>query len=204
MAKFVVFEGIDGAGSSTQAKLLQEYLIQQRQPAILSPEPTDGIIGKLIREILQKDILVYNDSHKFDEQMAYLFAADRYHHLYNNQDGVLKLIRQGINVISTRYYFSSLAYNGHTTAELEFIYQLNAKFPQPDLVIYLDIPVEVSLKRLQERKILEVYEEKEKLIRVKQNFEKIFANYQGQLLQVDATKPLDIIHQEIIDNFSQV
>lgn len=196
---FIVFEGIDGSGTSTQANLLKEYFITQNHQAILSPEPTKGVIGKLIREAMQKPIISIQDKEKFDEQMAYLFAADRHYHLYNDVDGILKLTQQdNYHVITTRYYFSSLAYNCNTPEEFQFVSQLNARFPQPNLVIYLDIPVKVSLNRLAERHQREVYENEEKLNHVQDNFIKIFSEYQGNKLIIDGQDTIDSIHHQII------
>lgn len=196
---FIVFEGIDGSGTSTQANLLKEYYIAQNHQAILSPEPTNGVIGKLIRQAMQIPIIPIQNKKKFDEQMAYLFAADRHSHIYNDVDGVLKLTQQdNCHVITTRYYFSSLAYNCNTPEEFEFVSQLNARFPQPDLVIYLDIPVHVSLDRLTERHQREVYENEEKLSYVRDNFINIFSNYQGNTLIIDGQNTRDSIHHQII------
>ena len=149
---FIVLEGIDGSGTSTQAELLKDYFIRQGEKAAVSPEPSAGPIGRLIRRAMQENYLVITDKNKFDEQMAYLFAADRHYHLYNNLDGVFQLTeQQNTHVITTRYYFSSLAYNCNTEAEFAFVSNLNQKFPNPDLTIYLDIPVEVSLDRIRDQ-----------------------------------------------------
>ena len=131
--------------------------------------------------------------------MAYLFAADRHDHLYNDIDGVYKLIKDGYHVISTRYYFSSLAYNCETTEKFNFIQKLNDRFPDPDLTIYIDVPVEVSLERLQERSLKEVYETKTKLTKVREQYQQIFTDYQGRSIVMDGTKPINDIHQQIID-----
>jgi len=194
---FVVFEGIDGSGTSTQARLLESYFLEQKIPAVLSPEPTNGPIGQLLRTSLQTNLLKIADKTKFDEQMAYLFASDRHYHLYNETDGVFQLIQQGFHVLTPRYYFSSLAYNSNNQQEYNFVLQLNQRFPHPDLVIYLDIPVEVSLKRLQERQQLEVYENAEKLQIVRKNYQAIFANYNSSLLQIDGTQSTISIHETI-------
>jgi len=199
---FIVLEGIDGAGTSTQASLLQAYFNTKNQPAVLSPEPSNGPIGKLLREFLQGKIKgdrpLFNNSYKFDQQMAYLFAADRYYHLYNDVDGVFKLTNEGVNVISTRYYFSSLAYNCNHKKDNEFVMSLNQKFPQPDLVIYLDIPVTIGVTRISDRPELEIYENEVKLAQVRTNFQQIFARYSGNFLQVDATEKKEVIHGKIV------
>ena len=107
---FIVIEGIDASGKTTQAELLKEYFITQKQQAVISSEPSNGIIGNMIRQALKQRIIFSRDReadaerHRalFDEQMAYLFAADRHDHLYNDIDGVFKLIEDNYHVISTR------------------------------------------------------------------------------------------------------
>ena len=76
--KFIVIEGIDGSGTTTQANLLKGYLISQSKEAIISPEPTDSEIGKLLRKALKDKIFSFENDHIFDQQMALLFAADRH------------------------------------------------------------------------------------------------------------------------------
>jgi dTMP kinase len=203
---FIVLEGIDKAGKSTQAELLKSYFINQGNAAIISSEPTDGPIGKLIRNAMQNQIIAIQDKAKFDEQMAYLFAADRHYHLYNDIDGVYQLIKyQKTHVIATRYYFSSLAYNCNNQAEFDFVASLNQRFPNPDLVIYIDISLEVALSRLENSSYLEIYETEEKLKKVRENYYKIFQNYEGNILRLEGDESIDNIHKQIItyleDNF---
>ena len=195
---FIVLEGIDGSGTSTQSELLKSYFQAQGEKAVISPEPSNGIIGNLIRQALKKRILFTEDTNLFDEQMAYLFASDRHDHLYNDIDGVFKLIQDGFHVISTRYYFSSLAYNCHTPEQFDLVSKLNHKFPNPDLVIYCDIPVEASLARITGRSLKEVYETQEKLSKVRQNYLTIFSTYSDTLLTIDATQNPEVIHDKIV------
>ena len=196
---FIVFEGVDGSGTSTQTTLLKNYLTAQGIKAVETCEPSNGPIGNLIRQALKKRVLLVSDEQKFDEQMAYLFAADRYDHLYNEVDGVFKLIKDDFTVISTRYYFSSLAYHWNTLEDLEFVQKLNEKFPKPDLVIYIDIPIEVGLGRMSDRSVKDIYENQQKLARVRKNYQEIFRNYDGLILQLDGTQDKDIVHQEIVN-----
>jgi dTMP kinase len=197
--KFIVFEGIDGSGSSTQADLLYQYFQRQQIPAVLSPEPSNGIIGNLVREALRQRFQFTRDPEKFNRQLAYLFAGDRHDHLYNDIDGVFKLLSGGIQVITTRYYFSSLAYNANSPKEYEFIYRLNQDFPNPDWVFYFDLPVEVALERVSRRSHQEIYETQTKLTQVRQNYQQIFQTYAGNWSQIDATQPPEIIHQKILE-----
>ena len=201
---FIVLEGIDGSGSSTQSEMLKEYFVSQGEKAVISPEPSSGIIGNLIRQALKKRILFTEDADLFDEQMAYLFAADRHDHLYNDVDGVFKLINDGFHVISTRYYFSSLSYNCQTPEEFEFVSNLNHKFPNPDLAIYLDISPEVSLSRIKDRSLKEIYETKDKLSKVRKNYQNIFDDYLDNLLIIDGTEDKTKIHKKIIDAIQSI
>ncbi len=204
---FIVLEGIDKAGKTTQAELLKRYLINQGDSAIISSEPTEGVIGQLIRRAMQNQVFMINDKAKFDQQMAYLFAADRHYHLYNEVDGVYKLIQQDhSHVIATRYYFSSLAYNSNNREEFNFVYGLNKRFPNPDLVIYLDISLDTALSRLENALYKEVYETQEKLQQVKDNYQQIFQAYNGQIITIDGKDNIEKINQKITDylekNFS--
>ncbi|GBF80974.1 dTMP kinase [Aphanothece sacrum] len=197
---FIVLEGIDKAGKSTQAELLKSYFINQGNAAIISSEPTDGPIGKLIRNAMQNQIITIQDKAKFDEQMAYLFTADRYYHLYNDIDGVYQLIKhQKTHVIATRYYFSSLAYNCNNQEEFDFVYGLNKRFPNPDLVIYIDISLELALSRISNYSLKEVYETQEKLNKVRENYSKVFQSYEGNILRLEGEQTVDNIHKKIIN-----
>lgn len=198
-ASFIVFEGLDGSGTSTQAQLLLQYYIHHNYQAIISPEPTSGPIGKFIRSVLNQQVdLEAKTSESFDQQMSYLFAADRYYHLYNKTNGVVNLLQNHITVISTRYYFSSFAYHCHQSQDWELVKRLNQGFPPPDLFIYLDIPLAVSLARLETRSQREIYENQQKLTQVKANYEKVLREYTGLKLQLDATETKEAIHDMIV------
>lgn len=194
---FVVFEGIDGSGTSTQANLLKNYFLDQKYKAIVTSEPSDGPIGNMIRQGMKQRILFTDNKIHFDQQMAYLFAADRHDHLYNSVDGVFKKLSDGFHVISTRYFFSSFAYHCDNHEDLEFVKKLNEKFPDPDLVIYIDNPIDISLARISQRSVQDIYENREKLIKVKNNYEDIFSKYKGKLLKVNGHEDISNIHNEI-------
>ena len=185
--KFIVFEGLDGSGTSTQSQLLQNALLEKGEKVHLTCEPSPGPIGNMIRQAMQGRILFSKQDEKFDQQMAYLFAADRYDHLNNPVDGVLKLVEEGFYVISTRYFFSSLAYHVTDSSSSQLVERLNCDFPNPDLLIYLDNPVESSIKRLNARTVLDKYEEEDKLRLVSENYQKIVSDYKGEKLILSAT-----------------
>ncbi len=197
LGKFIVFEGIDGSGTSTQSEMLKDYLLDNNIKAVTTAEPSSGPIGNLIREGFKKRVAFVDDSKLFDEQMAYLFAADRHDHLYNKVDGIFSLNKKNITTISTRYFFSSLVYHVTNDKEYKFVKKLNEKFPLPDLTIYIDNPVEISLERIALRAHRDTYENKEKLEKVSKNYKKVFAEYNQNLLVVDGSLSIMEIHNII-------
>lgn len=206
--KFIVFEGLDGSGTSTQAALLKDYLSTESSIAYLTSEPSDGPVGTMIRQAFKgrigfsKGVDSLGNGDLFDQQMAYLFAADRHDHLYNGIDGVFKLLATGASVISTRYFFSSYAYHCRTDDDFELVKRLNFKFPNPDLVIYLNNPVDVSIGRMSNRAFKDEYENAEKLRLVSKNYDRIFSEYKAPLLVIDATLSVKAIHDVIVSKVS--
>lgn len=197
LGKFIVFEGIDGSGTTTQTELLNSFLLDKNISSVTTCEPSSGPIGNMIREGFKKRVSFVKDNKLFDEQMAYLFAADRHDHLYNEVDGIYELNKKGITTISSRYFFSSLVYHVNNDDEYNFVKKLNEKFPLPDLTIYIDNPVDVSLKRISLRAHRDTYENKEKLEKVKLNYKRVFEEYSENLLIVDGSKSIKEIHDEI-------
>jgi len=193
---FIVFEGIDGSGTSTQANLLRDHMLVDDISAILTSEPSEGPIGNMIRQGMKGRIRFSDDLDSFDKQMAYLFAADRHDHLYNEVDGVLNFIEQGVHVISTRYFFSSYAYNAGDDS-LKLVKRLNESFPNPSLVIYLKNSVECSITRMKNRAFKDAYENEQKLKKVSENYDRIFSEYKDHILILDATKDSKELHDEI-------
>jgi len=140
MAPFIVIEGIDGSGKGTQAGLLVERLKELRKDAVLTREPTKGSIGKLIREHMSNPFLD-------DKSLALLFAADRIEHV---EKEVIPNLEAGKIVISDRYVYSSIAYQGQTL-DPDWVAAVNDHALKPDVVILLDLDPHISLKRVQER-----------------------------------------------------
>ncbi len=167
MAKFIVFEGIDGSGKSTHSKLFSEYLNQKSLNNIVTCEPTYGTIGTIIRSVFT------GKSHAEHATIANLFAADRFEHIMNNHDGLLQYLAKGQNVICDRYLLSSYAYQG-SILNLKWIQQINAINEAtlwPDITFYIDLNPEIAMQRiLENRDSVELFETKEQL-------EKVYAHY---------------------------
>ena len=186
---FIVFEGLDGAGTTTQANLLEEKYILNKIPNINSCEPTKGFIGKAIREVLSGDIKVASGT------IARLFVSDRHEHLYNPENGVISSCKAGNFVISDRYIFSSLAYQSLDYG-FDKVFELNSSFPLPEHLFFLDVPPEICQKRLSSRDSLEIYEDKDLQESILNNYKKsldIFKNTDINIHILDGTKDMDIL-----------
>ena len=195
--KFIVFEGIDGSGKTTQAKLLQNYFISQNKNSVLKKEPTDSDIGSLIKKLLEEEISLEKKS-EFNKQMMHLFIADRYNHIFNKKNGILELNRQNIITIIDRYFFSTLAYNSNNIEDFNLIKKLHKDFPLPDIIIYIRTSIETSLNRISKRVKRDVYETEEKLKIVHENYENIFKELKSNILIIDGSQSIDSIHNKII------
>ena len=183
---FIVIEGIDGAGTTTQALRLAEHL-----GAVLTREPTDREVGRLIRSILRRDSTVSMAA------LPWLFAADRCDHL---ESVVNPALERGDTVVSDRYYHSSLAYQSLTLG-LVRVRQLNHTFRIPDLTIFLDIPADVALKRIQRRGgTREIFEEQAKLEQISAAYARVNAFLRSQeesIVTLDGSLPMDEVTTQI-------
>jgi dTMP kinase len=180
---FIVFEGIDGSGKSTQAKLLFNALRQNGYDAYLTFEPTDSLIGSLIRNIFSHRLEA--DQHT----IAALFAADRLDHILNPVNGLLKQIRDGKIVICDRYFYSSYAYHG-VHVDMNWVIDMNKKaaaFLKPDHTFYIDVPPKVSMQRItSNRSNVELYE-------TLSNLQKVYDKYGEALELLRESYPVTII-----------
>jgi len=168
MPLFIVFEGIDGAGLTTHATLTEKFLQRMGFKVLLTKEPTDGLIGGLIRAALRKEWTADPST------LQLLFAADRSRHV---KKVIKPALKKGVHVISDRYLFSSLAY-GSLNLSVEWLKTVNSPFPLPDITFLLDISPEEAVKRIKgERFAVELFEEIEKLSKVRKAFLQLAEQY---------------------------
>ncbi len=165
--RFIVFEGIDGSGKTTQARLLAKHLEENGKKVVMTAEPTDLPTGKALREALGGNVK------KSECEMAVLFVEDRIAHNIAPDSGIEALLEAGAWVICDRYYYSTLAYQGQST-DYAWVKSMNLDCPQirkPDLCIYVDLLPEQSLERIRKgRESVEIYENIETLSRVREQF----------------------------------
>ena len=177
--------------------MLERAWLNEGKKVMLTSEPSPGPIGNLIRQAFKGRLTFQTDPRQFDKQMAYLFAADRFDHLYNDIDGVVPMMNRGVSVISTRYYLSSFAYHCTEESDWDLVRRLNIDFPLPDLLVYLRNPVEESMRRLGKDAAPDSYETADKLAIVARNYERVLEEFEGPKLCLDATLGANEIHATI-------
>lgn len=160
VGRLVAIEGLDGAGLTTTATLLRNYLMSKGKDVLLTKEPTDGLIGGIIKACLRKEW-------KADPlTLQMLFAADRAHHLVTEIEPALKKNKV---VICDRYILSSLVFGALNTS-LDVLKQLNAHFMKPHLTIVIDTNPKLCIERMKKaRHHVELFEEEHKLVQIRQN-----------------------------------
>lgn len=181
----IAFEGVDGAGKTTQAKRLARWLARRGVKARYTREPTRTSLGKILQSMAyRRDVDV--------EVEALLFAADRLIHL---RRVIEPLLEEGVIVISDRYLHSSLAYQSAIIGDIKWVEEINRYARKPDLGLFLDVDPEISLKRIKRRKTR--FEDIDFLRRVRE----IYLEYveRGELVKINADKDLDVVFSEIIN-----
>ncbi len=182
---FIVLEGLDGAGTTTQQKLLESRLLAENTPHWICAEPTELPSGHLVRQVLRGEVEAR------PETLARLFAADRNEHLYG-RNGIVERVSRGELVVCDRYIFSSYAYQGVSCGP-ELPEALNSGFPLPELLIFFDIPTEISLRRLDSRESREIFENAPFQQKVATLYRQIVDRYEAQglkVLRIDAARPI--------------
>jgi dTMP kinase len=200
MTRLIVLEGLDGAGTTTQAKRLLAYLQGRGHRSHGTREPSDGPIGRLIREMLTGHHAILEPSNQPIGQSTFglLFAADRLDHL---QREVLPQLAAGATVISDRWYHSSLAYQG-TGADRDWITALNARARKPDLTLFLQVRPEVAAqRRVAAGRVQELFDDLRLQHEVDAGYRATIAELtaQGERIEViDGELPADAVFQMIV------
>lgn len=191
--RFIVFEGLDGAGTTTQSADLVHRLNKNGISCDHDCEPTEGIVGAQIRRVLRGAATLHPCS------LALLFAADRYEHLYAHETGAIARLDAGRTVVSDRYVYSSLAYQGVSCGN-GFVERANAGFPHPQLLFFLDVPVSVCLERIDDRGKAELFEKERFLSAVAVRYEEVIERAERDGVAVhrlDGTRPADAVAGEV-------
>ncbi len=194
----IVFEGVDGSGTTTQAKQLMKKFAAAGLPAHTTAQPSSGPVGTLIRQVLSGRLVTIGGKAPGWATMSLLFAADR-QDLQENE--IEPNLREGVNVICDRYVHSSVIYQGLSSGEdvTQWIMEINKHIRQPDVVFYLNVSPEESFRRRQERSgPMEIFDDanfQEGLIRRYNEMEKIFPD--SRIVSIDASWSIDAITDQV-------
>lgn len=209
---FIVFEGLDGSGESTQADLLAKALKAEfgARRVWLTKEPSESSVGGTIRDSLQG---IYRLS---PTALQFMFIADRFIHLTKEGSGIVPRLERGDIVVCDRYHFSTMAF-GSIPDDLsneeehlirlfssynELLVLLNQRFGLvwPDLTFILDVPAQTCVRRIAEsRGHVELFEEERKLTFVRKAYERLHRRHQSAGVHLlDGEKPVEAISAEVL------
>lgn len=207
MCKFIVIEGLDGAGTTTQTGAVTEALGARGREVHATREPSDGPVGKMIREMIGLRLTLPGSTAEAPRPvsrptLALLFAADR---LYHIDAEIEPALARGQWVISDRYLASSLVYQGDIdgtdAVDYDWVRTLNERARAPDLTVYLRASPELSLERLGEREERDLFETKEKLTRLARRYDEVMElldQLGHPILTLDAGLPVETITDAIL------
>ena len=194
--KFIVLEGIDGSGKSTQIGRLVRRLTDRGISCRATREPTGRPVGTLIRQALTGQV-------PLDPRViAALYAADRIDHLVNGEDGLLALVERGITVVTDRYYFSSYAYHS-VDMEMDWVIGTNsvsAELLRPTLTVFLDVPVDRAMERIRRgRDQVELFEREDRLRQTRALYFEAFERLKQEetVAVVDGCGPEDEVEERV-------
>jgi dTMP kinase len=193
---FIVFEGIDGSGKSTQINLLKQEFENRGLEVLVESEPTDNPVGGMIQNVMTGKITLAKES------IAALFLADRLEHIINPVNGLNQKLKNGYNIIASRYYFSSYAFQSDAVP-LKWLVESNElckSLLKADLTFYLNIDPDQSYERVIKRgKQLELFETREKLVKTHNQYLKAFDLYghDENIFIINAGNSIQGIHSDI-------
>ncbi len=184
---FICIEGLDGCGKTTQSRLLVRRLKRRGYDAVYTTEPSRGKIGRFIRKYF-----LHGEKRGSGIVEALLFAADRVEHV---KEEVIPALDAGKVLVSDRYVYSSLAYQGATGLDLEWIAKINEHAVRPDLAVFIDVEPGMVVKRLKTKKsVMENLETQEKVREVYEKFVE-----RGDLVEIDGSRLKEKVAEDILE-----
>ncbi len=204
MSKFIVVEGLDGTGKTTQIKILADYIKNKGREVEITAEPTAHPTGKLIRRILSGEVP------STPWALAALFLSDRIIHNTNTENGIEKMLSEEKTVISDRYYYSTFAYQGHET-DLSWAMNMHFQCPQirrPDLVLFLTMSPEKCIERIKANRpdeAIEIYENTESLTKISRQFDTVFDILKDKenIVYIDADGTIEEVSERLFDAYDK-
>lgn len=189
---FIVLEGIDGSGKDTHIKFLAKELRELGYAVVETAEPSRDRVGTFLKRYAKR-----KEKRLPAESEALLYASDRFDHVKNV---IRPALRRDQIVISARYYYSSMAYQGAVGVDLDWIKEMNRFALKPDLAVLLDILPEYSLHRLKRRR--SIYEDSDYLRKVRDIYIRLVD--EGELVNVDADRPKRVVQGELLSMIQEL
>jgi len=202
---FIVFEGLDGAGTTTQAARLQAHFTRGGTSSFLTNEPTSQPIGTFIRRLLTgKEQRPGGKPFRPGERtLGLLFAGDRIAH----SEAIRARLDAGDHVVCDRYLLSSMAYQTlDPDVTPQWVIDVNRGCAIPDVTIFIAVPVEVCLSRVGTRgDTTSIYETKSHLETISRNYDRLIPLYEeqfGRVLRIDGSQSVDDVHAHILEGLN--
>jgi len=203
-AKFIVIEGLDGSGKTTQREIITKHLTDMGQKVVCTAEPTDSVYGKMCRKYLA-------GTPAPKTLYAAAFTADRIFHNTDPENGINAHLSRGETVICDRYYYSTLAYQG-VDVGMEWLKELNLgceDIRKPDLCIFLDLQPEESVKRItaaRKAEDIEIYENLEYLTDIRARFYEVITMLSDSenIAIIDASKSVEEVTASIKEHIEKL
>ncbi len=194
--KFIVLEGLDGSGQSTQAKLLQDFLAENGKQVFLTKEPTlEFEAGKKIKEILR------GEKKSGSKELQELFTQDRGEHL---EKIVIPALKDGKFVITDRYFFSTFAYGASDGLDLNWLIKINSDFLMPDITFILKVSPKICIERINKRGTKkELFEKEEKLAKVLKTYEILPQRFENMFV-INGENSIDKVFADIKEKINKL
>lgn len=186
--KFIVVEGLDGSGKSSQVDLLIEYLKKNGKDVVVTKEPTmDSESGRKIKQALKKEIVIES------LELQKLYVQDRKEHLENK---VIPALKEGEFVVSSRYAFSTFAYGYSDGLNVDLLVDMNKEFLLPDLTIIIDVNPKSCVERIENRgEPVELFEKLEKLTKVNEIYKKTSDMFENVVI-INGERPIAEVFED--------
>lgn len=198
---FVVFEGIDGAGTTTQTALLKAWLRERGEACHTTCEPSDGPIGSLARQITKKRVISRDlngvETRIDADALALLFAADRYDHF---KTFIRPHTSAGHHVVCDRYVLSSFAYQGLRSG-YAFVKQVNERIMRPDITFFLKVNPEIAVSRIEStRASRDMFENLSEMREIAASYEKAMKIDAHNIVIIDGEQSESKVHADIVSH----
>jgi dTMP kinase len=200
LGAFIVVEGLDGAGTTTQVHGLSSHLRSIGFNTFPTREPSGGVIGQAVRAAIE------GREHMSPETLALGFAADRLDHM-NRAGGIQSMLDDGVWVISDRYVLSALAYQAAQGVDFDWLTELNKFAPTPDVTVFIDTPLNTCLERIKEREenVGDIFHRRSSLIQTRKQYLRALGlgRFTGHLVTLDGRGSRQTVLQHVLEGVEE-